>query len=122
MPRRELFDLAVERADTYLSRLLPGWERNKPGAPELAAAIELWYLRTRFAYRVPLEDVVAVLLAKPPLDPNVASTQATAAPTDDCWAPADLGAAATVWRGGPDGSWSNEPRAGTAADSEPDAG
>lgn len=80
MPRSELFDLAIERADTYLSRLRPGWELTEPNAAELAATIELWYLRTRFAYRVPLEEVVATLLSKPAVD--------------------------AVWHGGPSGGWS----------------
>lgn len=48
-------------------------------ARELAQRLELWYLRTRFAYRVPLEQVAAVVWASPPGDVH--------------------------WSGGPDGSW-----------------
>jgi len=61
--RAELFDLAVTRAATYLDRLRPGWRAAPPPAPELAAILELWYLRTRFAYRIPLEQVVGALEA-----------------------------------------------------------
>lgn len=60
--RGELFELAVARAATYLDRLKPGW-RKAPDPRELRVVLELWYLRTRFAYRIPLEDVVTALLA-----------------------------------------------------------
>ena len=124
MPRRELFDLAVERADTYLTRLLPGWELKKPSAQELAATIELWYLRTRFAYRVPLEDVVAVLLIKPPVEPYEAPTRPGEPPAVGGSAPSELAAehrsmASTtlIWRGGPEGSWSSDPTGGGTSSS-----
>ncbi len=64
MPRSELFDLAVARAATYLDRLRPGWRESGLPEAEVAGALELWYLRTRFAYRVPLEEVVAALLVE----------------------------------------------------------
>lgn len=63
MPRPELFDTAVARALSYAERLgaLDG-ERN---ATTLHNVLELWYLKTRFAYRVPLEQVVAALMQYP---------------------------------------------------------
>lgn len=63
MERGELFELAVTRAATYLDRLMPAWRRESHQPSELRTALELWYLRTRFAYRVPLEEVVAALMA-----------------------------------------------------------
>lgn len=77
MSREELFDLAVERADTFADRL--GLARDDPEA--LQHGLELWYLRTRFAYRVPLEDVVAALVERP------------------------SGHGRSVWRGGRGGGW-----------------
>lgn len=64
MERAELFGLAVVRAATYLDRVRPGWRAAPPPPAEVAAALELWYLRTRFAYRISLEEVVAELLAE----------------------------------------------------------
>lgn len=61
--RAELFSLALDRATTYLERLRPHWREQGMTAEELTALLELWYLRTRFAYRVPLSEVVAALLA-----------------------------------------------------------
>lgn len=61
MQRAELFALATTRAATYLDRLRPGWREAELTPAELTEALELWYLRTRFAYRLPLEEVVAVL-------------------------------------------------------------
>ncbi len=63
MERAELFELAVTRAATYLDRLMPAW-RESHDAHALRAALELWYLRTRFAYRVPLDEVVAALVGR----------------------------------------------------------
>lgn len=60
-PRPELFDEAVNRALTYALRL--GVALDKP--EKLRGGLELWYLKTRFAYRVPLEDVLAVLATYP---------------------------------------------------------
>ncbi len=61
-PRDELFDLAVNRAAEYAARLgLP------PGdALRTRLGLEVWYLKTRFAYRVPLEEVAAAVAARPP--------------------------------------------------------
>lgn len=63
MAREKLFDLAVNRARTYALRL-HAVERSD-GPRDLAKRLELWYLRTRFAYRVPLEEVAAVIWAGP---------------------------------------------------------
>jgi hypothetical protein len=58
MPERnELFDLAITRALDYAQRL----NLNLQDADELKRGLELWYLKTRFAYRIPLEDVLKVL-------------------------------------------------------------
>lgn len=74
--RDELFDAAVNKAADYALRLgLPFDDPEK-----LHAGLELWYLKTRFAYRAPFESVLAALAARP---------------ADD----------RSVWRGGPDGHW-----------------
>ena len=75
MPRDALFDLAVNRALTYALRL--GLALEDTAA--LRSGLELWYLKTRFAYRIPLEDVVAALKSYP---------------GGDCF-----------WRGGRAGGW-----------------
>jgi hypothetical protein len=77
--RDALFDLAVERALTYLTRARAAQGRD-PAAIE--RALEVWYLKTRFASRVPLSGIVAALARRPVGDP-----------------------AAWRWRGGPDGDW-----------------
>ncbi len=77
MAHSDLFDLAVARALTYAQRL--GLPLNDPVT--LRSGLELWYLRTRFAYRVPLDDVVAALGAHP-------------------------GDQSVQWSGGPEGGWS----------------
>ena len=77
MARDELFDLAVNRARTYARRL--GAIERSDGAGELARRLELWYLRTRFAYRVPLDGVAAAVWTDPGGDVH--------------------------WSGGPDGGW-----------------
>ena len=57
MPRDALFDAAVNRALAYATRLgVPLSDRET-----LYRGLELWYLKTRFAYRVPLEDVLDTL-------------------------------------------------------------
>ena len=61
MPRDALFDLAVNRSLIYAERL--GMLHR--GEARLAEGLELWYLKTRFAYRVPLDVVVAVLQTHP---------------------------------------------------------
>ena len=76
MPRPDLFDAAVNKAHTYALRL--GLPLDDPA--RLKGGLELWYLKTRFAYRIPLENVVKTLAS---------------APRDGAW----------VWQGGPDGSW-----------------
>lgn len=81
MARVELFDLAVARALTYARRL--GLPLNDAAA--VRAGLELWYLRTRFAYRVPLDEVVAVLGTYP-------------------------GGEGVEWLGGPGGAWSEQAR------------
>jgi len=57
MADHELFELAVKRAAVYAQRL--GLPRHDPEA--LRQGLELWYLRTRFAYRVPFERVLQAL-------------------------------------------------------------
>ena len=56
MPRDSLFDLAVNRALSYALRLGLTFE-----ATELRGGLELWYLKTRFTYRVPLDEIVSAL-------------------------------------------------------------
>lgn len=57
--RDALFDLAVNRAAEVAARH-PGED------PESRRrALEVWYLRTRFAYRVPFEAVLAALSGRP---------------------------------------------------------
>ena len=59
--REALFDLAVNRALSYALRL----ELVLEDATALQAGLELWYLKTRFAYRIPLEEVVGALKSYP---------------------------------------------------------
>jgi hypothetical protein len=63
MSRPELFDMAVNRAIGYAERLgaLEGTRDRKV----LHDVLELWYLKTRFAYRIPLDEVVEVLMGYP---------------------------------------------------------
>ena len=75
--REELFDLAVNRAFAY-ARRTRALERARD-ARTLARELELWILRTRFAYRIPLEEVAERLLAAPDGEVH--------------------------WSGGPDGAW-----------------
>lgn len=77
MPREALFELAVDRAARYADRL--GVLGCNASREALRDALELWYLRTRFAYRVPLGDVIRALEHYP--------------------------GAGYVWRGGVDGDW-----------------
>jgi hypothetical protein len=63
MPADALFDLAVNRAASYLARL--GLLGTGADAQRLFEGLELWYLKTRFAYRIPLETVITVLLSYP---------------------------------------------------------
>jgi hypothetical protein len=83
--RAALFDLAVRRAAQYALRL-GLLARRGADVDALRLGLEPWYLKTRFAYRVPLEDVLAALLALPEgADPERAR-----------------------WRGGAEGGWSTE--------------
>lgn len=75
--REALFDLAVARALAYAQGL--GLALDDPEA--LRRGLELWYLKTRFAYRVPLAGVVAALARYP---------------------------GGGRWRGGPGGTWDAE--------------
>lgn len=80
--RDELFDQAVNRAAEYASRLaLPFDDVGK-----LRAGLELWYLKTRFAYRAPFEEVLEALARRPD-------------------AAVDSAPNALEWRGGPGGAW-----------------
>lgn len=81
MARDELFDLAVNRALSY-ARRTRALERSRD-VPSLARELELWVLRTRFAYRLRLEEVAERLLAAPAGDVH--------------------------WRGGPGGGWHDGP-------------
>lgn len=83
--RAALFDLAVRRAAQYAARL-GLLERRRDGVDTLRLGLEPWYLKTRFAYRVPLEAVLAALIALPDgVDPERAR-----------------------WHGGEEGGWSTE--------------
>lgn len=78
--RDELFDAAVNRATDYALRL--GLPFDDPA--KLHAGLELWYLKTRFAYRAPFEAVLKVLALRPS-EPK------------------------PVWRGGREGAWHRAP-------------
>lgn len=60
-PRDVLFDLAVNKAAEYATRLgIPA------GDPERTRiGLEVWYLKTRFAYRVPLDEVADAVSRRP---------------------------------------------------------
>jgi hypothetical protein len=75
MERNALFDLAVERALSYTKSLgLDILDKD-----ELERVLEVWYLKTRFAYRIPLDEIIAVVQRYP---------------------------GKGTWSGGKDGSWS----------------
>jgi hypothetical protein len=74
--RDALFDLAVERALSYTQSLNIA-SQNKE---ELHKRLEVWYLKTRFAYRIPLDDMLKVLQTYP---------------------------GTGVWTGGKNGTWQN---------------
>jgi hypothetical protein len=57
MTRDSLFDLAVERALSYAKSL----DISLQNKEELKNYLELWYLKTRFAYRISLDDIIQVL-------------------------------------------------------------
>ena len=75
-PRAEIFDLAVNRAYQYATRL------GVLGTDRLEPALKPWYTTTRFAYRIPLAEILLALAA---------------APVDH------------HWQGGPDGGWQPGP-------------
>lgn len=54
MSRDALFDLAVNRAASYLRRL----GLMEASAEARARHLEPWYLKTRFAYRLPMTEVL----------------------------------------------------------------
>lgn len=87
--RDELFDMAVNRAAEYALRLaLPLRDEGK-----LRQGLELWYLKTRFAYRAPLEQVLRALAQRPQV-------------------PGPSGSGSDLaWRGGVDGAWQSGPTA-----------
>jgi hypothetical protein len=72
--RDSLFDLAIERSLSYAKSLNISMQNKE----EVKKYLEVWYLKTRFAYRIPLDDIVEVLQRYP--------GQGT-------------------WSGGKDGSW-----------------
>ncbi|MEJ2288673.1 MAG: hypothetical protein P8Y02_08515 [Deinococcales bacterium] len=77
--RDALFDLAVNRAAEAAARLGPTRQDG------LRRELEVWYLKTRFAYRVPFEQVLDAVRRRP--DGPV------------------------HWEGGPDGAWRPGPAA-----------
>lgn len=61
MPRDALFDLAVNRSLVYAKRLgVLDQDEMK-----MQRGLELWYLKTRFAYRISLATVTQVLQTYP---------------------------------------------------------
>lgn len=61
MERDALFDLAVNRSLSYANKV--GLETNDK--EKLKQGLELWYLKTRFAYRIPLDEIVTILQGYP---------------------------------------------------------
>lgn len=61
MPRDALFNLAVNRSLVYAKRL---GVLNQDEV-KMWQGLELWYLKTRFAYRIPLTTVIEVLQTHP---------------------------------------------------------
>ncbi len=59
--REALFDLAVNRAAEHAARLGAAGS----DAAAVARALELWYLETRFAARVSLDEVARAVAARP---------------------------------------------------------
>jgi len=77
MPRSALFDLAIERALSYAKKLglIDAKGIKKPDE------LEIWYLKTRFAYRIPFNDIKNILASYPNND--------------------------AIWRGGKNGKWTS---------------
>ncbi len=63
MSRHALFDLALARALSYATRL--AFIDKGLSSKLLYDRLELWYLKTRFAYRIPLEEIVVILQSYP---------------------------------------------------------
>ncbi len=61
MERDALFDLAINRSLAYVKTL----GVNTSDEDELKKGLEVWYLKTRFAYRISLADIVEVLRKYP---------------------------------------------------------
>ena len=59
MPRDELFDLAINKALSYVKQL--GIEPQNIPERELTKTLSIWYQKTRFAYRIPLNKIIASL-------------------------------------------------------------
>jgi hypothetical protein len=76
MERNTLFDLAVNRSLSYAKSM--GLELHDK--EKLAQGLELWYLKTRFAYRISLADIITALQTYP---------------------------SQGLWQGGKDGLWQN---------------
>jgi len=75
--RDALFDLAVNRASSYVQRLDSYHHVTDEG--EMVKLLEAWALRTRFASRFDLRAIARILLEKP--------------------------ADGSQWAGGEDGAW-----------------
>jgi hypothetical protein len=75
--RDTLFDLAVKRSLAYIQSLkLPNHDKEI-----LQQHLQVWYLKTRFAYRIPLNEIIDVLQRYP---------------------------GQGVWSGGKDGKWQDK--------------
>ena len=59
MAREPLFNLAVTRALTYAERT--GIIKYQNDTSALEKALQPWYLKTRFAYRIPLKEIVKAM-------------------------------------------------------------
>lgn len=62
--RDSLFDLAMNRARAYLLHGYPNYNSWDDEA-KLEQRLHAWYLKTRFAYRIPLSNIVAKLPSYP---------------------------------------------------------
>jgi hypothetical protein len=61
MARDALFDLAVNRALIYAQ----GLKISLKNKEELKRGLEVWYLKTRFAYRISLDEIADALTTYP---------------------------------------------------------
>ncbi len=77
--RHALFDLAVNRAAEVAARLGGSTRHELERHDHQRHDLEVWYLKTRFASRVPFEAVLDAVRRRPSADPH--------------------------WEGGPQGSW-----------------